>query len=76
MTGNVRLFKFFYSVVCWGGVARVAIMVISDQEKRDQYVDAAFTGAQYSWGSWKSDGFNHEGGNYFNYQVEHLIFMR
>jgi hypothetical protein len=51
-------------------------MVISDQEKRDQYVDAAVTGAQYSWGSWKSDGYNHEGGNYFNYQVEHLIFMR
>ena len=49
------------NVLCWGGVARIAISSITDQVKRDKYVNAALNGAQYSWGAWRQDGFNSEG---------------
>ena len=52
-----------WNIVCWGGVASVALMTISDQARRDKFVFEAFSGAQASWGCWKSDGFNHEGKN-------------
>ena len=50
-----------WNIVCWGGVARVALATISDQARRDKFIAEAFTGAQASWGCWKSDGFMHEG---------------
>ena len=68
--------SFKGNIICWGGVAKVAIATISDQTRRDKFVKEAFKGAQYSWGSWKSDGFMHEGGSYFNYAVENLILFR
>ena len=50
-----------WNIVCWGGVAKIGVTTISDQIRRDKFVSEAFNGAQYSWGSWKSDGFMHEG---------------
>ena len=50
-----------WNIVCWGGVATVGISTISDETRRERFVTEAFKGAQYSWKSWKSDGFLHEG---------------
>ena len=50
-----------WNIVCWGGVARVGLIMISDQIKRDKYISEAFNGAQSSWSGWLPDGFNHEG---------------
>ena len=50
-----------WNVVCWGGVAMIALSTISDQTRRDKFVSEAFKGAQYSWDVWSSDGFMVEG---------------
>ena len=52
-----------WNLVCWGGVAQIALNVISDQNKRDKYISEAFKNSQYSWNSWETDGFNNEGMN-------------
>ena len=72
MQAIVSIFEFFTisikiqhhfigNLVCWGGVARLAVSIISDQEKRDKFVTEAFNGAQKVWGSWENDGFMNEG---------------
>ena len=52
------------NVVCWSGVARIALTTISDPVKRNNYVTAALTGAQHSWDAWRKDGFMGEGVKY------------
>ena len=52
------------NVVCWGGVARIALTTISDPVKRYNYVTAALIGAKYSWDAWRKDGFMSEGTNF------------
>ena len=51
-----------WNLVCWSGVAMIAVSLISDQTKRDKYVSAAFTGSlPYSWSIWNPDGYMLEG---------------
>ncbi len=56
-------------------MARVALVAISDQTKRDFYVSEAFIGAQWSLTSWKSDGFNPEGIFWIDEIVSSKIFI-